>query len=60
MEIVILVQLHDDLCNILEDSYVMHNSPSPCPGSYIDWFILKEIPPLPPPPTPILFLGIES
>lgn len=56
MEIVILVQLHNYLCNILEDSDVKHNSPSPCPGSYIDWFILKEILPFPHLQPPFFFL----
>ena len=37
---------------ILEDSDVRHNSPFPCPGSYIHWPILKEISP---PPTPHSF-----
>lgn len=48
MGILISVQLHDDLCNILEDADVRRNSPFPCSGSYINWPILKESPPLSP------------
>lgn len=43
MRILILVELHDYVCNMLEDSDVRHNSSFfLCPGSYINWPIFKK------------------